>query len=395
MNPTAADHEYDVLTTPDGEALLREVVAVVDPSPSQITRWRRNASAERVAAALRIASGRRKGAAKFANADLLWLDPAGIEQATAEPVARHKAARFAGRRVIDLCSGVGGDSLAMAASGARVIAVDLDLGMCRRLRWNARVEGCEDCLLPVRGRAEDFAIASGALVHIDPDRRASLGRRARSVADYAPGLDTLKRIARETAGGAIKLGPASDFDAHFADPGLEIELISLNGECKEATVWLGESASCRRRATTLPDGATWTDRDGAPGDLPEQAHPARFVAAVDPALSRSGLAPRFAVVQGLSQVALQGNLLTADRVVEHPFLTWFKVRDVLPLDRRSLKSRVQADGMGPLEIKVFGVRVAPELLRKELQPPGFLSTTLILYPEGNSVRVIIADRLGP
>ena len=45
-------------------------------------------------------------------------------------------------------------------------------------------------------------------------------------------------------------------------PGFEIELISLRGECKEATVWFGELASCRRRATRLPEGVTWTDRDG-------------------------------------------------------------------------------------------------------------------------------------
>ena len=53
------------------------------------------------------------------------------------------------------------------------------------------------------------------------------------------------------AAGAIKVGPASDFGKHFAGPEFEVELISLRGECKEATVWFGELVSCRRRATRL------------------------------------------------------------------------------------------------------------------------------------------------
>ena len=57
----------------------------------------------------------------------MWFERTGLEQATAEPVARHKARRFAGRTatVIDLCCGIGGDTLALA-DWAEVVAVDLD-----------------------------------------------------------------------------------------------------------------------------------------------------------------------------------------------------------------------------------------------------------------------------
>jgi hypothetical protein len=58
-----------------------------------------------------------------------------------------------------------------------------------------------------------------------------------------------------------------------------------------------------------------------------------------------------------------------------------------------LKSKVRAERLGPLEIKVFGVRVSPESLRAELRPRGASPVTLILYPEGTGVRVIIAERL--
>jgi hypothetical protein len=393
MNPTDTDSEFAILTTAAGRALLEDVSAVVDPSPAQITRWRKNSSALEVAAALRIAAGRRRGRAKFSDAERLWLDSVGVEQATAEPVARQKAMRFAGCNVVDLCSGVGGDAIAIAREGGRVVAVDLDHGMARRLRWNAEIAGVGDRLLAVQGRAESFPIPADSLLHIDPDRRFHNDRRARSVVDYAPGLETLNRLCRHPTGGAIKLGPASDFDDHFDAPGHEIELISLGGECREATVWFGPLASCRRRATRLPDGATWTDLDGPEtADVPRRP-PARFVATTDPALSRSGLVSGFAVAHGLSQVAEQGNLLTADERVDHAFLSWFEVMEMLPFDRRTLRSLVATLGLGPLEIKVLGVRVTPETLRSELRPPGPNPATLLLYPDGSNIRVIVCRRV--
>ena len=130
--------------------------------------------------------------------------------------------------------------------------------MARRLRWNARVHGLAAQILPVRGRAEQFPVPGGALVHIDPDRRADGGQpRARHLEGYVPGPDFLARLARTAPGGAIKLGPASDFERLAAEIAeVETEVVSLHGECKEVTLWFGVLASggCRR-ATTLPAGA--------------------------------------------------------------------------------------------------------------------------------------------
>ena len=72
---------------------------------------------------------------------------------------------------------------------------------------------------------------------------------------YNPNLAWMQEATRSAAGGAIKIGPASNFIQKF--PGCEIELISLRGECREATVWFGEMADCEQfRATVLPTGET-------------------------------------------------------------------------------------------------------------------------------------------
>ncbi len=391
------DAESLVLTTEDGRALLADVSAIARPGPSDLSRWRKQAPAEWVSAALRLAEGRRKGSAKFERAGRMWFDPVGVEQATAEPVARHKARRFGeGGVVVDLCWGIGGDSLALARSN-RVIAVDLDAGMNRRALWNAAVYDVAGQVLAVRARAESFAIPAGARVHVDPDRRASGSQRARSVQGYVPGLEHLSRIASAAPGGAIKLGPASDFAAHFGGPGFEVEVVSLGGECKEATVWFGDLATpgVRRRATSLPAGASWTDRDGPAGETHASTPLGAWAFDPDPALVRSGLLDGFASALGLGRIAAGVDILTGPSRVNSPFLSAFEIIESFPLDLKVLRREVAARGLWPLEIKTRGLDTTPESYRASLRPEGSTPATLILVAgRGSPSRAILARR-GP
>ena len=347
-----------------GRALLDEVAAVAAPGPADLIRWWTRFAPERVSAALRLVEARRKGASKFSRAREMWLEPTGVEQATAEVVARHKAARFAdgSRLVVDLCSGIGGDALALAGvAGKGVLAIDRDPGMNRRVVWNAGVYRVSDRLLAVCSGAETFVRPSEAWVHIDPDRRAGTGGRAKGLADYAPGLSFLRSLIRDGPGGAIKLGPASDFNDQFGNEEVEFELISLAGECKEATLWFGAAVGCRRRATVLPDGATWTDRDADSRAILSATLEPSWLFDPDPALVRSGLLNGFAEAHALSRFALGVDYLAGNCLVVSPFLAAFEVLAVVPLDLKSLR-RPLAPGqpLCALRRSPNGLRIRPE-----------------------------------
>ncbi len=388
---TAAEVEYAVLTTESGHALLQEVAAVTKPTPRDLTRWRKSATSEFVSASLRLVEGHRRGAAKFSRADRMWFDPIALEQATPELVARRKALRFAGADVLDLCCGIGGDSIALAASASKVLAVDLDPGMIRRALWNARVYDVADRIMGVLGKAEQISIPASALVHIDPDRRAAGGLRSKAIAGYAPGLDYLLDLPARCRGGAIKLGPASDFAEHFTDPGLEIEVISLGGECKEATVWFGDLATCRRRATVLPDGATWSNLAG--GGAAPFSRIGDWLYDPDPALIRADLLDGFASMHGLSRFQPGIDLLTGTCPIDSPFLTKIAVDDVLPLDLKRLRSIVLERKLGPLEIKTRGVDLRPEEVRHTLRPQGPNAATIVLVGGRDRGRAIVGHRV--
>ncbi len=211
QNGSGVDDEYWVLTTDAGNRLLAEVASVRSIRPADLARFRKLAAPEAVAAAVRLSLARRKAAEKFERGERMWVESVGVEQSTAEPVARDKAARFGSCPfVVDLCAGIGGDTMALAAQ-SQVLAVELDPGMCRRIHWNAAVYDVGDRVLAVQARAETFAIPRGAWVHLDPDRRALGDRRARAIEDYAPGPSSWESIVRSVPAGAIKLSPASNF----------------------------------------------------------------------------------------------------------------------------------------------------------------------------------------
>jgi hypothetical protein len=194
-------------------------------------------------------------------------------------------------------------------------------------------------------------------------------------------------------GGAIKLGPASDFDAHFAGPDFEVELVSLRGECKEATVWFGSAATCRRRATRLPEGDTWTDRD-APAAVAPTGPVLAWVFDPDPALSRAGLLDAFAVAHGLTRLAEGVDYFTGPTRVASPLLVAFEVIDVLPLDLKRLTHEAAARGLGPLEIKTRGVDLRPEGVRRRLRAPGGTAATLLLAGGRGPATAVLARRVG-
>lgn len=383
----AIESEHAVLTTDAGAALLALVEGAATIGVAELGRWRRDYPPELVAAAVRLVEARRRARTKLEQVEGLWLERVGVEQATSEAVARHKAARFASAsNVWDLCCGLGLDARALASSGRAVVAVDRDQGACRRAHWNLRAWGLADRAVVVRGRAEGFGLRRGDWAHVDPDRRAKAGRsreqRAESIADYAPSLGYLRELARSGASGAIKLGPASDFERWFADEAVEVELVSLGGECKEATVWFGAARSCTRRATCLPAGATWTEADGAARAAAVAGRPRAFVYDPDPALVRAGLLDGFAASHGLARLTEGVDWLTGETLCVSPFVRAFRVIAAGPADDRRLREELRALRAGTLDVRTRGVRRSPEELRRALRLDGERVFTLFVHGRG-------------
>jgi hypothetical protein len=337
----------------------------------------------------------------------MWFDRVGLEQATAEDVARHKAERFHRRlslresapfrgakgddatasRIADLCCGIGADTIALAEH-ADVLAVDLHPARCLMTEWNAETYGVE-----ARVRTECADVTSlrelPPLVHVDPDRRSAGGRRSLRVEDCAPGLEFLRELPGRCDGGAIKLSPASNFAGQFED--VEFELVSLHGECKECTVWFGSLAEPGIwRATALPGGETLA---GRPMDAVAEVAPLqRFLYDPDPAIVRAGLVDMLAERFGLFRLDAEEEYLTGDAFLDSPFASCFEVEAELANNPREIRRHFRTAGFQQLEIKCRRIPIRAEDVRRKLPLHGSRPGVLIFARIGGKARAVVAVR---
>lgn len=372
---------------------ILDAVAAGKKSESELalqTRLRKEFPDELVRLAILTVELRRKAIGKFSRADGMWLDRVGYEQSTAESVARLKAQRFPAEQTVwDGCCGIGSDAVALASRGP-VVAVDLQPAACQRTLWNAEVYEVAD---RVAFRLSDVAALpefTDHLVHLDPDRRAEGAARATRLEDYAPGLEFLQNLATNGKGGAIKVGPASNFGGKF--PGAEIELISLEGECKEATIWYGELAGPHPcRATVLPSGESIA---GHPLSAAADITPLQtYLYDPDPAIVRSGLVDLCAEQLSLNRLDAAEEYLTAETLVQSPFVTPFRVLAQLSNNDRELRRFLRGTSAGRYEIKCRHIPVQADALRRKLPVQGKELLTIFIARLQGTARMIVAERV--
>lgn len=342
-----------------------------------------------VRSALALHAARQRAQDILPHADQLWLTDTGVEQATHPEVAAHKAARFPqDAPVLDLCCGIGCDTAALARRGP-VTAVDQDPVMLQRMLSNLQIWNAPR---PEVMQADAAALSlEDQLIHADPDRRSGRSRPVRRLEQYVPDLTWMQSATKTAAGGAIKIGPASNFIQKF--PGCEIELISLHGECREATVWFGQLAETEQfRATVLPSGETIC---GDPLDAwaDQAAEPRRYVLDPDPAVVRSGLLDGVCERLQLQRLDAEEEYLTADEVPASSFVTAFEVEAVLSGNQKQLRQHLRKSPGQYYEIKCRRVPLDAAALARKLPAGGSDPKVVFFMRVQGKTRIVVARRL--
>ncbi|CAL9449247.1 hypothetical protein SUDANB32_02401 [Streptomyces sp. enrichment culture] len=369
------------LLTPEGRALLDEV-RDTDPAHelAVATRLRRDHPAELVSAALGQARLRQRAVAKFGEEDAarMFFTPNGVEQSTRRSVAAYRAERLraAGvRSVADLCCGIGGDAVALARAGIRVLAVDRDPRAAAAARANAEALGLAG-LIEVREADVTEVDTSGYdAVFVDPARRSSKRGRIFDPEAYSPPLSWAVQAAlKAPRAAALKIAPGIPHDAVPAEA--EAEWISDGGDVKEAVLWFG-TAPGTVRATLLPGPHTLVSR-GLPD--PGVRAVGRYLYEPDGAVIRSHLVAEAAEPLDGGLIDPTIAYVTADTLTPTPYATAYEITDRLPFNVKKLKALLREREVGVLTVKKRGSAVEPEELRRKAlpKPHGTASVTVFL-----------------
>ncbi|MEO3974166.1 methyltransferase domain-containing protein [Streptomyces sp. CAU 1734] len=371
-------NDLSLLLTPEGRALL---AALRDFEPARelaiATRLRREHPAELVSAALGQARLRQRAVAKFGAEDAyrMYFTPNGVEQATRTSVAGYRAGRFAAlgvRSAADLCCGIGGDAIALARAGVRVLAVDRDPLTAATARANAEALGLAE-LIEVRcADVTEIDTAPYDAVFVDPARRGGRGRVFDPEA-YSPPLSWAVEAARARPYAALKIAPGIPHELVPDD--FTAEWISDHGDVKEAVLWRAGAAAEHTTATLLPGPHTLAGR-GLPN--PPVRPVGRYLYEPDGAVIRAHLVAEIA--QELNGGLIDETIayITSDELRRVPYATAYEITDVLPFGLKKLKALLRDRGVGSLTVKKRGSAVEPEELRRRVKPQGPHAATVFL-----------------
>ncbi|WP_254711006.1 class I SAM-dependent methyltransferase [Streptomyces lunaelactis] len=368
---------FSTLLTDEGQALL---ATLRDYDPAQelavASRLRREHPAALVTAALAQARLRQRAVAKFGADDAyrMYFTPNGVEQATRRSVATYRAERFAAlgvRSVADLCSGIGGDAIALARAGIPVLAVDRDPQTAEVARANADALGLAD-LIEVRcADVTETDTAAYDAVFVDPARRGGRGRIFDPEA-YSPSLSWAIGAARTRPHAALKIAPGIPHEIIPDDA--EAEWISDGGDVKEAVLWFGTSPGTVG-ATLLPGPRTLTGR-GLPD--PAVREVGRFLYEADGAVIRAHLVAEVAEELDGGLIDETIAYITADELRATQYATAYEITDELPFSLKKLKALLREREVGVLTVKKRGSAVEPEELRRKVKPKGRNAATVFL-----------------
>jgi THUMP domain-like len=332
----------------------------------------------RAGAVLETVLLRRRASSKVDDPGRWLFTDAALQQATPMPVARHRAERFAGRDVHDVTCSVGVDLAALAEVAARCLGSDLNPVRLAMARHN--------CAVPVVRADALRPVSRATAVFADPGRRDAAGRRRWRPGDFLPALDALAGTYRGRDL-AVKCAPGIDLaDVEWAG---EAEIVSLDGQVREACLWTGSLAGVRRRATVLrTEGPKWTVTDAEPDDCPVRP-PGEWIVDPDGAVVRAGLVRQYAARHGLGQLDDRIAYLTGD--TPPPGIRAFRVREHGHYSEKALRAVLRRLRVGRLEIRVRGLDIDPNKLRPRLKLTGDADASVVLTRIGHTPTAFVCE----
>ncbi|WP_299952381.1 THUMP-like domain-containing protein [uncultured Modestobacter sp.] len=391
------------MATPAGADALDRAGALLAGRTDAVTalsRLRAEVGVQLAGPAWGFARQRDRARAVFgADADRLLFTADALEQAGRPRLADRRAARLlaAGTdSVVDLGCAAGTDTIALARAGARVVAVDLDPVARELTALNTAALGLADRVEVVPGdavqlvaAAADGRVAGCAAAVLDPARRAG-GRRQLDPDRWSPPWSTVQALLDAVPTCAVKVAPGLDHDRVPA--GVEAEWVSVGGSIVEALLWGRGPSRTWRRATVV-------DRAGALHELTADTDPGTADAGPvrgwlhepDPAVIRSGLVALAADELDATLVDPTIAYLTSDAAADSPWVSSYRVAEVLPFNLKKLKALLRARGVGRVTVKKRGSAIEPETLVRQLRGPGGGSAVVVVTRVAGAPTAIVCD----
>ena len=358
--------EYELLA---GEAVTRAVAENRDRDPVAVALDARVPHARLVATQVKYLARAAAKLPTYAAAQCI-LPPLAFEQASSERCALRK--RIGGGAVLDLTCGLGVDAFALSRRFGRVVTLERDPILACVARENFRRLGISNAEV-VTSSAEAYLSRTQERfdwVYADPDRRSATGRKLVRLEDCSPSVPALLPAIRRVSDRlCLKNSPLFDVDeALRLFPRSRVEVVSLDGECKEVVVYDDGTGPALTATALGSDDRSFTARPGAAAPSPGAFDPDRYrwLTVPDAALQKARLA-RLHLAEKADIWSDNGFGFSDDRPEDVIGRIW-EIAAIEPYDPRRLKRELK--GRGATILKRDFPLSADEIMRRTGLRPG-------------------------
>lgn len=381
--------DINFLQSPAGQHLLSELEHK-DLSQNAIlglvTQLRKRYPPNQVSAAVTMAQLRQKAVTKFgADAAHFFFTDDSLQQASDPQIREYRSQNMAGLRVLDVCCGIGSDSIAFAQAGAIVHGIDYDETRIAIAEHNAGILNLDiqfECVDATQIDVSD----DYDLIFFDPARRDDTGRRLFDVEQYVPSLSLIHQWQAPRI--MVKISPGVNLE-QLQSYNATVEFISVESNLKEAVLHLPQTTTLIATKIDAIGLQQWVN-DGSSVSV-DLNIPHGWLCEPDASILRANL------VENVAHY-LHGTML--DKTIAYfcteldPQSDWvraWKIREWLPFSLKKLRARLRDMDVGTLTVKKRGSAITPEDLIQKLKLKGSQSATVVLTRYDEKPIAIICD----
>lgn len=308
----------------------------------------------------------------------LYFEAQALQMGSRWPLAERRALELAERfpgRLLEIGAGIGGDSLELARTRA-FRTTEQDDTRRAYLEHNLRVSGFSQ--VEVSGGDGLEQVGDAQVIYADPARRNTKGRQWH---DLTPDPSRLWNLGLPCC---LKLSPG--LDESQLPAGCDLDYVSHQGVCKEATVWTpgrgglgGDGSPPQKSGPRLVRACVYQEGNWLVAERREPPplgplEPGMWLHEPDPAAIRAQV---WRPLEGW-RVDETLALLATPPGLASQWTQSFEVLEIADADRKNLIRLQKKYDFQPLEIKKRGFDVEPEELRKKL-PRGHSGGAGVLY----------------
>ena len=308
------------------------------------------------------------------------------EQCSSTSTARYKASVVSGSRLADLTGGLGVDSWAFAQVFDEVLYNEMRPELAQAAARNFRELGVTNIVvrnseIMCGNVAEVLGSFRPDVLFLDPARRAADGRKVFRLEDCQPDvLQLLPELLDACPRILLKLSPMADITLVCKQLGCvkAVHVVAADGECKELLLLLEKAWTGPHTLTIVEDGAVLEIPGQAGNESKNPDHSVMANGIVVPDSNRPSVLfePGKALLKagafdlpcqfGLSKLGQHTHLYVGEEVPEalKPFGKSFRILEVAPLDKRSIKAFGQKYSQA--EVTARNIPLTSDQLRAKL-----------------------------